>query len=69
MDNEKWDKDYPQGAFVAEAVCPNCGELIKVNVPAVPESGWLKAKTRCSKCREMIYVKRWSTGAWTIWDS
>ena len=70
MNDKKWDKDYPQGGFVAEAVCPHCGELVKVNVPATPESlNWIKAKSKCPKCKRTIFVQRWPSGEWTVWDS
>lgn len=64
------EKNYPMGGFVANAICPHCGQEVRVNVPATPtDSRWLKSKTRCVHCKCSIYVKRYQGGEWTVWDN
>lgn len=59
--------DYPVGGFVCDAVCPYCGELIKVNIPATPQKGYeIRANLKCPKCRKVIGVLRFDHGGWAI---
>lgn len=60
------NRDYPRGGFVANAVCPFCGEEIGVNIPATPESGENRVFQNCKYCHNEIVVFRTSYGDWRI---
>jgi hypothetical protein len=64
-----YNKDYPYGGFVADAVCWSCGADIRVNVPATPERmNFLETRVKCPSCREISYVYRFKTGEWKVTD-
>ena len=54
--------------FISEAICLRCNDLIRVNVPAKPDSTYNLIDHICPHCELRFHIKRFASGHWEIYS-